>query len=201
MNGPSHRWLITLTVMTGTIMSSLDTSIVNVALPYMQGNFGASVSEIAWVATAYILANVITMPIIAMISARFGRKNFYMFSVILFVTSSMLCGLAWNLPSMVVFRILQGIGGGTLIPVSQAVLRETFPPKEQGMAMGIYGLGVVLGPACGPVLGGWLTDNFFLALDLFYQCSHRDRQYPDGHAFHSRSALLKRRRAAWTGPG
>jgi len=160
MNGPSHRWLITLTVMTGTIMSSLDTSIVNVALPYMQGNFGASVSEIAWVATAYILANVITMPIIAMISARFGRKNFYMFSVILFVTSSMLCGLAWNLPSMVVFRILQGIGGGTLIPVSQAVLRETFPPKEQGMAMGIYGLGVVLGPACGPVLGGWLTDNF-----------------------------------------
>lgn len=159
-NGPSHRWLITLTVMTGTIMSSLDSSIVNVAMPYMQGNFGASVSEIAWVATAYILANVITMPIIAMISARFGRKNFYLFSVILFVASSMLCGLAWSLPAMVVFRILQGIGGGTLVPVSQAVLRETFPPKEQGMAMGIYGLGVVLGPACGPVLGGWLTDNF-----------------------------------------
>lgn len=160
MNGPTHRWLITFTVMTGTIMSSLDSSIVNVAMPYMQGNFGASVTEIAWVATAYILANVVTMPIIAMISARFGRKNFYMFSVILFVASSMLCGLAWNLPSMVFFRILQGIGGGTLIPVSQAVLRETFPPKEQGMAMGIYGFGVVLGPACGPVLGGWLTDNF-----------------------------------------
>lgn len=160
VSGSTHRWLITLTVMTGTIMSSLDSSIVNVALPYMQGNFGASVSEIAWVATAYILANVITMPIIAMISARFGRKNFYMFSVILFVASSMLCGLAWNLPSMVAFRILQGIGGGALIPIAQAVLRETFPPKEQGMAMGIYGLGVILGPACGPVLGGWLTDNF-----------------------------------------
>jgi DHA2 family multidrug resistance protein len=146
--------------MTGTIMSSLDSSIVNVALPYMQGNFGASVTEIAWVSTAYILSNVMTMPIIAMISARFGRKNFYLFSVVLFVASSMLCGLAWNLPSMIVFRILQGIGGGTLIPVSQAVLRETFPPREQGMAMGIYGLGVILGPACGPVLGGYITDNF-----------------------------------------
>ena len=157
---PSLRWLVTITVMTGTIMSSLDTSIVNVALPHMQGNFGASVEEIAWVATSYILANIITMPIVAMISARFGRKNFYLFSVILFVASSMLCGLAWNLPSMVVFRILQGIGGGTLIPVSQAVLRETFPPEEQGMAMGMYGLGVILGPACGPVLGGWLTDNY-----------------------------------------
>jgi DHA2 family multidrug resistance protein len=155
----SHRWIITLTVMTGTIMSSLNASMVNVALPYMQGNFGASVTEIAWVSTAYILANVITMPIIAMISARFGRKNFYMFSVVLFVVSSMLCGIARDLPAMIVFRILQGIGGGTLIPVSQAVLRETFPPEEQGMAMGIYGMGVILGPACGPVVGGWLTDN------------------------------------------
>lgn len=155
-----NKWLITLTVMTGTIMSALDTSIVNVALPYMRGNLGASVEEVTWVATGYILSNVIIMPIIALLSSRFGRKRFYIFSVLLFTASSILCGSAWNLSSMVVFRILQGIGGGALIPVSQAILRETFPPEEQGMAMGIYGLGVVLGPAIGPTLGGWLTDQY-----------------------------------------
>ncbi len=155
-----NRKMITLAVMLGTAMSSLDSSIVNVTLPYMQGNLGASVEAISWVATAYILANIITMPIIAMISARFGRKNFFLFSLILFVVSSMMCGFSWNLESMIFFRVLQGIGGGTLIPVAQAVLREIYPPEEQGRAMGIYGLGVVLGPACGPVVGGWLTDNF-----------------------------------------
>jgi len=158
-NSP-NKWIITLTVMLGTIMSALDMSIVNVALPFMKGNLGASVEEITWVATGYILSNVIMMPIIGMLSSRFGRKNFYLFSIILFTGSSMLCGMAWNLSSMLVFRILQGVGGGALIPVSQAVLRETFPYEEQGMAMGIYGFGVVLGPAFGPTLGGWLTDHF-----------------------------------------
>ena len=155
-----HKWLIALTVMTGTIMSALDMSIVNVALPHMRGTLGASVEEITWVSTGYILSNVIIMPIVAFLSSRFGRKNFYIFSVLLFTGASMLCGIAWNLTSMVVFRIIQGIGGGTLIPVSQSVLRETFPPKEQAMAMGIYGLGVILGPAFGPTIGGWLTDNY-----------------------------------------
>ena len=155
-----HKWLIALTVMTGTIMSALDMSIVNVALPHMRGTLGASVEEITWVSTGYILSNVIIMPIVAFLSSRFGRKNFYIFSVLLFTGASMLCGIAWDLTSMVVFRIIQGIGGGTLIPVSQSVLRETFPPKEQAMAMGIYGLGVILGPAFGPTLGGWLTDNY-----------------------------------------
>jgi DHA2 family multidrug resistance protein len=155
-----HKWLITLTVMTGTVMSALDMSIVNVAMPYMRGTLGASVEEITWVATGYILSNVIIMPIVAFLSSRFGRKNFYIFSVLLFTISSMLCGIAWDLTSIIVFRILQGIGGGTLIPVSQSILRETFPPEEQAMAMGIYGLGVVLGPAFGPTLGGWLTDNY-----------------------------------------
>ena len=155
-----NRRMITLAVMLGTIMSTLDSSIVNVALPNMQGNFGASVEGISWVATAYILANIITMPIIAMISAKFGRKNFLVFSLILFVSCSMLCGFAWNLESMVFFRVFQGIGAGTMSPVSQAILREVYPPAEQGRAMGIFGLGVVLGPATGPVLGGWITDNF-----------------------------------------
>src|SRR5664280_2590819 len=144
-----HKWLIALAVMTGNIMSSLDMSIVNVALPHMRGTLGASVEEITWVSTGYILANVIIMPIVAFLSSRFGRKNFYIFSVFSFTIASMLCGIAWNLPSMVVFRIIQGIGGGALIPISQSILRETFPPKEQAMAMGIYGMGIVLGPALG----------------------------------------------------
>ncbi len=156
----SDKWIITLTVMIGTIMSALDTSIVNVALPYMRGTLGASVEEITWVATGYILSNVIVMPIVGMLSARYGRKNFYLFSIVSFTISSMLCGIAWDLTSMVVFRVIQGMGGGALIPVSQAILRETFPPEEQGKAMGLYGFGVVLGPAFGPTLGGWLTDHF-----------------------------------------
>ncbi|HPI92003.1 MAG TPA: DHA2 family efflux MFS transporter permease subunit [Deltaproteobacteria bacterium] len=153
-------WMIILTVMTGSIMSALDTSIVNVALPHMQGAFGASVEEIAWVSTGYILSCVIVMPLIAFLSSRFGRKNFYLFSIVLFTVSSMLCGIARDLPSMVIFRILQGMGGGTLVPVAQAILRETLPPQDRGKAMGIYGFGVILGPAVGPTLGGWLTDQY-----------------------------------------
>ena len=110
-----NKWLVTLAVMSGAIMSALDTSIVNVALPYMRGNLGATVDEITWVATGYILSNVIVMPIIALLSSRFGRKRFLIFSVFLFTLSSMLCGAAWSLTSMVVFRVLQGIGGGVLI--------------------------------------------------------------------------------------
>ncbi|MGO9139393.1 MAG: DHA2 family efflux MFS transporter permease subunit [Syntrophales bacterium] len=156
----SYKWLVTVTVITGAIMGALDMSIVNVALPHMRGSLGASVEEITWVSTGYILSSVIIMPIVALLSSRFGRKRFYIFSVILFTGASMLCGIAWDLSSMVIFRILQGIGGGTLIPVAQAILRETFPPEEQAIAMGIYGLGVILGPAFGPTLGGWLTDNY-----------------------------------------
>jgi len=156
----THKWMITMTVMSGMIMSALDMSIVNVALPHMRGSLSASVEEITWVSTGYILSNVIIMPIVAFLSSRFGRKNFYIFSVFSFTVASMLCGIAWDLPSIVVFRIIQGIGGGALIPISQSILRETFPPKEQAMAMGIYGMGIVLGPALGPTLGGWLTDNY-----------------------------------------
>jgi len=155
-----NKWLITLTVMMATIMAALDISIVNVALPYMRGNLGASVEEIAWVATGYLLSNVIVMPMIAMLSARFGRKKFYLFSILLFTITSMLCGVAWDLTALIVFRALQGIGGGAIIPISQAILRESFPPEEQGKIIGIYGLGVILGPAFGPTLGGWLTDTY-----------------------------------------
>ena len=150
----THKWMVTVTVMTGTIMAALDISIVNVALPYMRGSLGTSVEEITWVATGYLLSAVIVMPIIALLSSRIGRKRFYILSVLLFTGASMLCGIAWDLPSIVIFRIIQGMGGGTLIPMSQALLRETFPHDEQGTAMGIYGLGTILGPAFGPTLGG-----------------------------------------------
>ncbi|HUJ68235.1 MAG TPA: DHA2 family efflux MFS transporter permease subunit, partial [Syntrophorhabdales bacterium] len=162
MNGQykPHKWLVTITVMTGALMGALDMSIVNVALPHIRGTLGASVEEIAWVATGYMLSNVITMPVIALLSSRFGRKRFYIFSAALFTCASMLCGLAWDLPSMVTFRILQGVGGGALLPLAQAILRETFPAEEQAGAMSIYGLGIILGPAFAPTLGGWITDNY-----------------------------------------
>jgi DHA2 family multidrug resistance protein len=155
-----NKWLTTGAVLTGTIMAVLDSSIVNVALPKMSGTLACSIEEITWVVTAYILSNVIIMPIIAMLSARFGRKRFYLASVVLFTASSMACGMARTLPVMVLFRVLQGVGGGVLQTVSQAILRETFPPEEQGMAMGLFGMGAVVAPAVGPTLGGWLTDNY-----------------------------------------
>ncbi|HEX3867282.1 MAG TPA: DHA2 family efflux MFS transporter permease subunit, partial [Gemmatimonadaceae bacterium] len=138
----------------------LDSSIVNVALPDMSGTLGATIQEITWVVTAYILAQVIVMPITGLLSARFGRKNFYIASVFLFTGASMACGLARSLTTMVVFRILQGFGGGVLLTVSQAILRESFPAEEQGLAMGLYGLGAVLAPAFGPTLGGYITDQY-----------------------------------------
>ena len=156
---PPNKWLVTAAVLTGTIMAVLDSSIVNVALPKMSGTLACSIEEITWVVTAYILSNVIIMPMIAMLSARFGRKRVYLASVVLFTASSMACGLARTLPLMVFFRVLQGAGGGVLQTVSQAILRETFPPEEQGMAMGLFGMGAVVAPAVGPTLGGWLTDN------------------------------------------
>jgi len=156
----SHKWVIAGTVMTGTIMAVLDSSIVNVALPDMSGTLGVTIEEITWVVTAYILAQVIVMPITGLLASRFGRKRFYMSSVALFTAASMACGLAHSLGTMVLFRILQGFGGGVLLTVSQAILRESFPPEEQGIAMGIYGLGAVLAPAFGPTLGGWITDQY-----------------------------------------
>ena len=156
----THKWLVAGSVLTATIMAVLDASIVNVALPSMRGTLGATVEEITWVITGYILAQVILMPITGMLSQRYGRKNVFIFSVAMFTIASMLCGLARSLPLMVVFRIVQGLGGGALITIPQAILRETFPTEEQGMAMGIYGMGVVLAPAIGPTVGGWLTDTY-----------------------------------------
>ncbi|HEU4990036.1 MAG TPA: DHA2 family efflux MFS transporter permease subunit [Gemmatimonadaceae bacterium] len=156
----ANKWVVAGTVLIGTIMAVLDSSIVNVALPDMRGTLGATVDEITWVVTGYILSNVIIMPIVGMLSSRYGRKNFYIFSIASFTIASMACGMSTTLGTIVFWRIIQGVGGGVLITVSQAILRETFPPQEQGLAMGIYGMGVVLAPAFGPTLGGWITDQY-----------------------------------------
>jgi MFS transporter, DHA2 family, multidrug resistance protein len=157
---PADKWVIAGTVMIGTIMAVLDSSIVNVALPDMRGSLGATVDEITWVVTGYILSNVIIMPITGMLSSRFGRKNFFIASVVLFTLGSMACGLSRSLDAIIVWRLVQGIGGGVLITVSQAILRETFPVEQQGVAMGVYGMGIVLAPAFGPTLGGYITDHY-----------------------------------------
>lgn len=155
-----HKWLIAGSVLLGTIMAVLDTSIVNVALADMSGTLGATIEQITWVVTGYMLSNVLVMPMMGMLSARFGRKKLYLASLALFTVASMLCGLARSLPAMVAVRALQGIGGGVIMTVAQAILRETFPAREQGLAMGLFGMGVVLAPAFGPTLGGWLTDQY-----------------------------------------
>lgn len=155
-----NKWVVSIAVMTGTIMAVLDSSIVNVALPDMTASFGASVEQITWVVTGYILANVIIMPILGLLTERFGRKKFYLVSVAVFTLASMACGAAGTLPLMVLARVFQGIGGGVLMTLSQAIMRETFPAEEQGMAMGLFGMGIMLAPAIGPTLGGWITDQY-----------------------------------------
>jgi len=155
-----NPWLIALVVMLATFMEVLDTSVANVALPHIAGNLSATVDEATWVLTSYLVANAVVLPLGGYVSALFGRKRFYMTCVAIFTLSSMLCGLAPSLPWLIFFRVMQGIGGGALQPTSQAILVETFPPQKRGAAMALYGMGVVLAPIVGPVLGGWITDNY-----------------------------------------
>ena len=158
---PRHNpWLIALTVTLATFMEVLDTSIANIALPHIAGSFGASANESTWVLTSYLVSNGIVLPISAWLATRYGRKRFYMSCVALFTISSFLCGLAPSLGFLVLFRILQGAGGGGLQPSEQAILADTFPASKRGQAFSIYGMAVVVAPAIGPTLGGWITDNF-----------------------------------------
>jgi DHA2 family multidrug resistance protein len=144
----------------GTILEVLDTSIVNVALPHMQGAFSAGIDEITWVLTSYLIANGIVIPMTGFLSARFGRKRYFLFSVTMFTIASMFCGAAPDLRSMVTFRILQGLAGAAMLPSSQAILMETFPPAEQPVAMAVWGVGLMVAPVIGPTLGGWITDTY-----------------------------------------
>jgi DHA2 family multidrug resistance protein len=148
-----HKWLVALAVMLGATLEVLDTSIVNVSLPHMQGSFSAGRDEVTWILTSYIVANGIMLPLTGWISARFGRKRYFMASVIVFIIASGFCGAAQSLAQMVVFRLVQGAAGAAMIPSSQAILMETFPPEEQGLAMSVWGMGLLTSPMLGPTLG------------------------------------------------
>jgi MFS transporter, DHA2 family, multidrug resistance protein len=155
-----NPWIIALAVTLATFMEVLDTSIANVALPHIAGSLSAGQDESTWVLTSYLVSNAIVLPISGWLSSIMGRKNFYMSCVALFTVSSFLCGLAPNLATLIVCRVLQGAGGGGLQPSEQAILADTFPPAKRGMAFAVYGIAVVTAPAIGPTLGGWITDNF-----------------------------------------
>src|SRR5213592_1323260 len=161
---PEHRtinpWLIAIAVMFATFMEVLDTTVVNVSLPHIAGSLSATIDEATWVLTSYLVASAIILPMTGWLAGMFGRKNLLMMSVVGFTAASFLCGLAPNLWTLILFRILQGATGGALQPLSQAVLLEAFPPHERGKAMGFWGQGIVVAPILGPVLGGWLTDNY-----------------------------------------
>ena len=156
----ANRWAVALTVTLATFMEVLDTSIANVALPHIAGGLGASADEATWVLTSYLVANAVILPMSAYLTTFVGRKRFYMICVVLFGLSSALCGLAPSLPLLIFFRILQGAGGGGLAPSEQAILADTFEPKDRGKAFAVYGIAVVCAPAIGPTLGGYITDNF-----------------------------------------
>ncbi len=155
----SPMWLA-VAVSIATFMELLDTSIANVSLPHIAGSLGASQDEATWVLTSYLVANGVILPLSGWLSTLIGRKRFYMACVAIFTVSSVLCGLAPSLPLLIVFRVLQGIGGGGLAPSEQAILTDAFPPEKRGTVFSIYGLAVVLAPTIGPTLGGWITDNF-----------------------------------------
>ena len=164
INTPVHHvynpWFVAFTVMLATFMLVLDTSIANVALPHIAGNLSATVDEGTWVLTSFLVANGIVLPLSGWLSQMFGRKRLYITCVGLFTFTSFLCGIAPNLPSLIVFRILQGFSGGAMQPLSQSILVESFPREKRGMAMAVYGMGVVVAPIIGPTLGGWITDSY-----------------------------------------
>jgi DHA2 family multidrug resistance protein len=155
-----NKWIIALTVILPTLIEVIDTSVVNVSLDHIRGSLSAGLDEATWAITAYLVANAIIIPLTGWLSRIFGRRNYIMFSVALFTFSSFMCGSSRSLSSLIFFRVLQGIGGGGLQPISQAILLETFPPAEYGMAMAIFGVGVLFGPIIGPLMGGWITDNW-----------------------------------------
>ncbi|MCX5880186.1 MAG: DHA2 family efflux MFS transporter permease subunit [Deltaproteobacteria bacterium] len=161
MNPPKvNKWLITASIMIPTLIEILDTSVANVALNHIQGSLSAGQEEVTWVLTSYLVANAVVIPMSGWIARFMGRKRYLLASLVVFTLSSMLCGAATSLWQIVLFRIVQGIWGGGLQPMSLAILMETFPPRQRGLAMGIFGMGIVVGPILGPLLGGYFTDNF-----------------------------------------
>src|ERR1700751_1645520 len=155
-----NPWLVAVVVALGAFMEVLDTSIANVALPYMAGSLAASNDQSTWVLTSYLVSNAIVLPISGWLAVRFGRKRFFMSCLAVFTVSSFLCGVAPNLGFLLLFRVLQGAGGGGLQPMAQAILADTFPPHQRGLAFALYGITAVMAPTIGPTLGGWITFNY-----------------------------------------
>lgn len=155
-----NKWLITLAAMTGTLMAILDSTIVNIALPKIMASYGVNIDEIEWVVTAYLMALSVSMPVVGWLSGAIGQAQLYVLSLAIFTFSSALCGLAWSEDSLIFFRVVQGLGAGAIMPAAMAIMYESFPPHQRGFAMGIYGVGVTLGPAIGPVAGGYITEYF-----------------------------------------
>ncbi len=156
----ASKWVVATSVLMGSVMGAIDTSVVNVALAHIQASYGVTIQQVTWVSTSYLIAVVIVMPLTAWLGTVLGRKRVYLLSVLIFTIASAFCGLSRTLGQLIFFRVLQGLGGGALQPIAQAIMRETFPLEEQGQAMGFFGMIVLLGPAIGPTLGGWLTDNY-----------------------------------------
>jgi DHA2 family multidrug resistance protein len=157
---PTRKWLLTFSVMVVAVMQVLDTSVTNVALPHMQGSLSASVEEVAWVITSYLAANAVIIPATGWLTAYFGRRKFFLVCTVLFTASSFLSGIAPNLEILVLMRVFQGLGGGPVIPMSQAILWEIFPLHQRGLAMAMWGVGIMMGPIFGPTVGGWIADNW-----------------------------------------
>src|SRR5881398_2978952 len=155
-----YKYLIAIAVTLAAVLELIDTSIVNVAIPHMMGNLGATLDEISWVSTGYIIANVIVIPMSGWLSAYFGRKRYLATSILIFVAASFFCGAATSLGGLVFWRVLQGLGGGALLSTSQATLFEAFPPEEIGIGQAMFGIGVMVGPTIGPTLGGYIVDNY-----------------------------------------
>ena len=156
----SKRVIITITAVVCALLQIIDTTIVNIALPTMQGSLGASLTEITWVITAYAIANVIVMPMTSWLSQQFGRRNYFAASIIIFTATSFLCGNATSINELILFRFIQGIGGGALLVTAQTIITESYPIEKRPMAQTIYVLGVIVGPTLGPPLGGYIVDNF-----------------------------------------
>src|SRR3984957_10120844 len=154
-----NPWLIALVVALASFMEVLDTTIANVALPYIAGGMGVSEDEASWVVTTYLVSNAIILTASSFLARKLGRKTFFLISLGLFTVSSILCGVAPNLNALLLFRILQGLGGGGMVPVAQSILADAFPPAKRGQAFAVFGVAVVVAPVVGPTLGGWLSDN------------------------------------------
>jgi len=158
---PRHNpWLITVTVMMAVFMEVLDTSIANIALPHVAGSLSATPEEATWVLTSYLVSNAIVLPMTGWLGNHFGRKRVLLSCIFMFTLASALCGMAWDLPTLIMARILQGFGGGAMVPIAQSIMLESFPPQKRGAAMAVFAQGVVVAPILGPTIGGWITDNY-----------------------------------------